>query len=204
MNHYYAYLLRQIMECNKIVSIYADQQHPDEFLVGYLEKVDAQHYLLCEFTPWGEVDAYRVRRMQDVSSILYGEEYEERIALMLKLRGRKIRRILPKDCQCEDGVLVTVLQHCRERREIVTLIAGQDLYCGRVKECNGLYVTMELFDFFGRVEGNETFELRSIEILQLRSGEEEMFRCLEEHQAEIDKMEAEEPSYEDHHPDDIP
>ncbi|MBQ7487204.1 MAG: hypothetical protein IJT77_06905 [Clostridia bacterium] len=204
MNHYFTYLLRQLMERKKIVSIYADEQHPEEFLVGYLEKVDAQHYLICEFTPWGEVDAYRIRRMQDVSGVLYGEEYEERIGLMLKLKDRKIRRVLPRDAQCEDGVLVTVLQQCRERREIVSLIINQEIYCGRVRECNGLYVTMELFDFFGRVEGDQIFELRSIDILQLRSGEEQMYKCLEEHQAEIDKTEAEEPSYEDHHPDDVP
>ena len=179
MNHYYTYLLRQLMERNEVVSIYSDENHPDDFMVGYIEKVDAQHYLICEFAPWGEPDAYRVRRTQDVLSVLYGEEYEERIRLMLQINGRKIKRILPKDDPCEDGVLLSVLQACRERREIVSLILGMELYCGRVKDCNGLYVTLEAFDFFGRAAGEQIFELRDIDVLQFRSGEEEMYRQLE-------------------------
>ena len=203
MNHYYAYLLRQIMERRELVSIFTDEQHPDEFLVGYLERIDSQHYLICEFTPWGEVDAYRVRRVSDVLSILYGEEYEERIKLMLEMNGRKIRRILPKDCTCEDGVLLTVFQYARERQDILSLIIGQDIFTGRVRDCNGLYVTMDLFDFFGRPDGSEVFELRSINVVQMKSGEEEMYRRLEEWQAELAKKETGGPVHENNHPDDI-
>ncbi len=182
MNSYYTYLMRDLMERNQILSIYLDPEHPDEFLVGRIEQMDSEHFLICEFTPWGEVDGYRVRRNQDVISVLYGEEYEERIRLMRTLSDRRIRRILPQNCSLEEGLLPAVLSRCRETKEIITILMGHEAYTGRVRDYNGLYLTMDLFDYFGNLDGEEVFELRDIEIVQLRSGEEWMYRRLEKWQ----------------------
>ena len=183
MNNYYAYLLRDLMERNQIVSVYSDAEHPEDFVVGRIEQVDSEHFLMCEFMPWGEIEGYRVRRIQDVFSVLYGEEYEERIRLMRTLSERRIRRVLPQDCSLEGGLLQAVLRVCQETQEIITLEMGMEAFSGRVKEFNGLYLTMDLLDYFGNRDEEEVFELRDIGVVQLRSGEEWMYRRLEKWQA---------------------
>ncbi|MBQ9008363.1 MAG: hypothetical protein IJ088_03415 [Clostridia bacterium] len=206
MNNYYAYLLRDLMERNQIVSVYSDSYHPDDFVVGRIEQMDSEHFLICEFTPWGEVDGYRIRRVQDVFSVLYGEEYEERIRLMRTLSEKRIRRILPQEENSEESLLLRVFRQCQVTKEIITLEIGMEGFSGRVLDCNSLYLTMGLLDYFGNPDGEETFEVRDIGIVQLRSGEEWMYRELEKWQnaERLKREETEGKSDENHDPDDVP
>jgi hypothetical protein len=91
--------------------------------------------------------------------------------------------VLPQDCSLEGGLLQAVLRVCQETQEIITLEMGMEAFSGRVKEFNGLYLTMDLLDYFGNRDEEEVFELRDIGVVQLRSGEEWMYRRLEKWQA---------------------
>ena len=90
-NGYMVYLLRILAAQGALASIYTDPNDPDGFCAGFVEAVDQQHVLMCDLTPWGQIDGWRVRRNSDVIQVLSGEEYEQRLG-MLMAHHREIGR----------------------------------------------------------------------------------------------------------------
>ena len=179
-NGYMVYLLRILAAQGALASIYTDPNDPDGFIAGFIEAVDNKHVLMCDLTPWGQIDGWRVRRNSDVIQILSGEEYEQRLG-MLMAHHRERHRAFFTDYPAEDtDLLLSVLLECRARNEIVSVIIGNEMITGRVVEANGLRVKIRIFDFFGREAEIETVTLREIEILEIATQEEKMYGILEE------------------------
>ena len=82
-NGYMVYLLRILAAQGALASVYTDPEDPEGFSAGFVEAVDGQHVLMCDLSPWGQIDGWRVRRNQDVIQVLAGEEYEQRLAMLL-------------------------------------------------------------------------------------------------------------------------
>jgi len=183
-NGYMTYLLRILAAQGALASIYTDPNDPDGFCAGFVEAVDAKHVLMCDLTPWGQIDGWRVRRNSDVIQILSGEEYEQRLG-MLMAHHKQHHRPFFTDYPAEDtDLLLSVLLECRERNEIVSIIIGNDMATGRVLEANGLRVKLKLIDFYGRQAEEEVITLREIEILEIGTQEEKMYAILEEMEAQ--------------------
>ncbi|MBR4038779.1 MAG: hypothetical protein IKJ11_01620 [Clostridia bacterium] len=179
-NGYMVYLLRILAAQGALASIYTDPNDPDGFCAGFVEAVDAKHVLMCDLTPWGQIDGWRVRRNSDVIQILSGEEYEQRLG-MLMAHHKERHKPFFTDYPAEDtDLMLSVLLECRARNEIVSVIIGNEMITGRVVEANGLRVKIRLFDFFGREAEIETVTLREIEILEICTQEEKMYGILEE------------------------
>ena len=179
-NGYMVYLLRILAAQGALASIYTDPNDPDGFCAGFVEAVDQQHVLMCDLTPWGQIDGWRVRRNSDVIQILSGEEYEQRLG-MLMAHHKQHHRPFFTDYPAEDtDLLLSVLLECKARNEIVSVIIGNEMITGRVTEANGLRVKIRIFDFFGREAEIETVTLREIEILEIDTQEEKMYGILEE------------------------
>ena len=179
-NGYMIYLLRILAAQGALASIYTDPNDPDGFSAGFVEAVDSKHVLMCDLTPWGQIDGWRVRRNSDVMQVLYGEEYEQRLAMLLAYHKQHHRPFFT-DYPAEDtDLLLSVLLECKERGEIVSIIIGNDMATGRVVEANGLRVKLKLIDFYGRQAEDEVITLREIEILEIGTQEEKMYAILEE------------------------
>ena len=179
-NGYMVYLLRILAAQGALASIYTDPNDPDGFVAGFIEAVDSKHVLMCDLTPWGQIDGWRVRRNSDVLQILSGEEYEQRLG-MLMAHHKEHHRPFFTDYPAEDtDLLLSVLLECKQRNEIVSIIIGNEMITGRVTEANGLRVKIRIFDFFGREAEIETVTLREIEILEIDTQEEKMYGILEE------------------------
>ena len=179
-NGYMVYLLRILAVQGALASVYTDPEDPEGFAAGFIEAVDGQHVLMCDLTPWGQIDGWRVRRNADVLQVLYGEEYEQRLAMLMAYHKQHHRPFFT-DAPAEDtDLLLSVLLACRERREIVSVIIGEEMITGRVLEANGLRLKLRLLDFFGREAEEETVTLREIEILEVGTQEEQMYAVLEE------------------------
>ena len=179
-NGYMVYLLRILAVQGALASVYTDPEDPEGFAAGFIEAVDGQHVLMCDLTPWGQIDGWRVRRNADVLQVLYGEEYEQRLAMLMAYHKQHHRPFFT-DAPAEDtDLLLSVLLACRERNEIVSVIIGEEMITGRVLEANGLRLKLRLLDFFGREAEEETVTLREIEILEVGTQEEQMYAVLEE------------------------
>jgi len=179
-NGYMVYLLRILAAQGALASIYTDPKDPDGFSAGFVEAVDAQHMLMCDLTPGGQIDGWRVRRNSDILQVLSGEEYEQRLGMLLSYH-KQHHRCFFSDLPAEDtDLLLSVLLECRDRNEIVSVIIGNEMATGRVLEANGLRVKLKLIDFYGREAEEEVIALREIEILEIDTQEEKMFAILEE------------------------
>lgn len=179
-NGYMVYLLRILAVQGALASVYTDPDDPEGFAAGFIEAVDGQHVLMCDLTPWGQIDGWRVRRNADVLQVLYGEEYEQRLAMLMAYHKQHHRPFFT-DAPAEDtDLLLSVLLACRERGDIVSVIIGEEMITGRVLEANGLRLKLRLLDFFGREAEEETVTLREIEILEVGTQEEQMYAVLEE------------------------
>ena len=179
-NGYMVYLLRILAAQGALASIYTDPNDPDGFCAGFVEAVDNKHVLMCDLTPWGQIDGWRVRRNSDVLQILSGEEYEQRLGMLMAHHKQRHRPFFT-DYPAEDtDLLLSVLLECKQRNEIVSIIIGNEMITGRVTEANGLRVKLRIFDFYGREAEIETVTLREIEILEIDTQEEKMYGILEE------------------------
>lgn len=179
-NGYMVYLLRILAVQGALASVYTDPEDPEGFSAGFVEAVDGQHVLMCDLTPWGQIDGWRVRRNQDVLQVLSGEEYEQRLAMLLAYH-KEYHRCFFTEAPAEDtDLLLSVLLSCREKQQIVSVIVGDDMITGRVVEANGLRMKLQCLDFFGREVETETVTLREIEILEIDTQEEKMYGVLEE------------------------
>ena len=179
-NGYMIYLLRILAAQGALASIYTDPDDPEGFSAGFVEAVDATHVLMCDLTPWGQIDGWRVRRNSDVIQVLSGEEYEQRLAMLLSYHKQRHRPFFT-DYPAEDtDLLLSVLLACKTREAIVSVVMGSEMITGRVLEANGLRARIRVLDFFGRPAEEEVVTLREIEILEIGTQEESMYAVLEE------------------------
>ena len=179
-NGYMVYQLRILAAQGAIASIYTDPNDPDGFCAGFVEAVDSKHVLMCDLTPWGQIDGWRVRRNSDVIQVLSGEEYEQRLGMLMAYHKQRHRFFFTDYPEEDTDLLLSVLLECKARREIVSVIMGNEMITGRVMEANGLRVKIRLLDFFGREAEEELITLREIEILEIDTQEEQMYGILEE------------------------
>jgi len=179
-NGYMVYLLRILAAQGALASLYTDPNDPEGFSAGFVEAVDGAHVLSCDLTPWGQIDGWRVRRNSDVLQVLAGEEYEQRLGMLMAYHKQRHRCFFTEEPAEDTDLLLSVLLACRERGQIVSIIIGNEMITGRVVEANGLRVKIRLFDFFGREAEMETVTLREIEILEIDTQEEKMYGILEE------------------------
>ena len=183
-NGYMVYLLRILAAQGALASVYTDPNDPEGFSAGFVEAVDNAHLLMCDLTPWGQIDGWRVRRNSDVIQVLAGEEYEQRLAMLMAYH-KQHHKCFFTDAPAEDtDLLLSVLIECKARNAIVSVIMGEEMVTGRVVEANGLRMKLRLLDFFGREAEEETITLREVEILEIGTQEEKMYAILEEMEAQ--------------------
>ena len=179
-NAYMIYLLRILAAQGALASLYTDPNDPEGFCAGFVEAVDGAHVLSCDLTPWGQVDGWRVRRNSDILQVLAGEEYEQRLGMLMAHHKQRHRCFFTEEPAEDTDLLLSVLLACKERGQIVSIIIGNEMITGRVAEANGLRVKLRLIDFWGREAEEETITLREIEILEIDTQEEKMYAVLEE------------------------
>ncbi|MGN0996848.1 MAG: hypothetical protein ACI4PG_08050 [Candidatus Ventricola sp.] len=179
-NGYMIYLLRILAAQGALASLYTDPDDPEGFSAGFVEAVDATHVLMCDLTPWGQIDGWRVRRNSDVIQVLSGEEYEQRLAMLLSYHKQRHRPFFTDYPEEDTDLLLSVLLACKSREAIVSVVIGSEMITGRVLEANGLRARIRVLDFFGRPAEEEVVTLREIEILEVGTQEESMYAVLEE------------------------
>jgi len=175
---YSFYQLRVAMQQHMIVSLYAEADDPEAFFSGFVEAVTKRHVLLWTLTPWGQPDGWCVRRTEDVLQVFIGDDTEIRLQMLLDSEGVTHEKLLPAAIDAEDDILRGVLQWALGAKEIISIVTAEDMFCGTVADVNDLYVTMELFGFFGKLEGSRQFPIRDFQIVTIDTQEEKMYKRL--------------------------
>ena len=178
-NGYMQYLLSIVASQGAIVSVYMDPNDPEGFFSGYLEHVGPRHFLMADITPWGRMDGWRVLRTTAAIQMLLGEDYEQRLSLLLAHYGEKHVPFFDAPMREDDDILYRVLEKCCAEKRVISIVVGEDMITGRVSEVNELRMKMDALSFFGEAAGVEQLTLREIDMVCIGTGEEEMYETLE-------------------------
>ena len=181
---YSFYQLRVAMQQHMIVSLYAEADDPEAFISGFVEAVTKRHVLLWTLTPWGQPDGWCLRRTEDVMQVFIGDDTEIRLQMLLDIEGVTHTPLLPEAFDAEDDILRGVLQWALCAGEIISIDTAEDMFTGTVSNVNDLYVTMEIFGFFGKPEGSRQFPIRELQMVTIDSQEEKMYERLNRLQKE--------------------
>ncbi|MDR1262104.1 MAG: hypothetical protein LBK46_01290 [Oscillospiraceae bacterium] len=173
------YQMRNAQAHDLIVSLYTDLNDPDAFCSGYVEQVNAKHVLLAALTPWGHRDGWLLWRVHDVRQVYTGDEYETRLDLLVKLHDETRAPLLPKPASPDADLAHWLLDWAKCERRTISLLTADDTFTGRVTALDDLRVTMNSFDFFGRVLSAPTvMPLRDVESVTVDTEEERMYDLL--------------------------
>lgn len=179
-NGYTYFLLRSLGQQQALVSIYCEPQDPEAFVFAYVEQVTARHVLMAAITPWGRLDGWWVRRTGDVFQVLYGEDYEQRMAFLLDFHHQQHQPLLPSTPAEDADLLHVVLSHAVAQGAIVTLMTAQESFPVLPLQVDSLRVTFRVLDLFGVPVEEGTMPLRDIEALSIGTEEEKMYALLRE------------------------
>ncbi|GHU73880.1 hypothetical protein AGMMS49992_13830 [Clostridia bacterium] len=173
------YQMRNAQQHDLIVSLYTDLNDPDAFCSGYIEQVNPRHVLLAALTPWGFRDGWLLWRVSDVQQVYTGDEYETRLELLVKLHNQDHEPMIPQPTTRETDLSHWLLEWARREQRTVSLLTADETYTGRIVALDDLRVTMDAFDFFGRVMRQPTvLPLRDVESVTLDTEEERMYDLL--------------------------
>lgn len=178
-NGYMQYLLALVASQGAIVSVYMDPNDPEGFFSGFLEGVGPRHFLMADVTPWGRLEGWRVLRTTSAIQMLLGEDYEQRLSLLLAHHGDVHTPFFEAPLSDEDDILYRVLEKCRKEDRLISIVVGEDMITGRVSEVNELRMKMNALSFFGADAGVEQLTLREIDMVCIGTAEEKMYETLE-------------------------
>lgn len=181
------YQMRSAMEHDLVVSLYTDMNDPDAYCSGYIEQVNAKHVLLSALTPWGHRDGWLLWRVSDVQQVYMGDEEETRLELLARLYGEDRAPLTHKPASPESDLSHWVLDWAKRERRTISLLTSSRTYTGRVKARDDLRVTLDAFDFFGRIQQPPVVRpLREVESISIGTEYERMYDFLHASRDKID------------------
>lgn len=186
MAHKYSfYQLRIACQQHMVASLYVEPDDPDAFSAGYVEAVTPRYVLLWNMTPWGQPDGWILRRTEDVLQVFMGDDFEVRLQILLEMNGVTHTPLFDPPPGPEDDILYRMLNQSMERQEVVSIMTAEDTYSGRILQLDDLRATLEVFDFFGSVEGERQFPLRDMQLVTVATNDEVMYKRLNEEKLKL-------------------
>ena len=180
-DNYWIMLLRTFAGSDEVLSIYTQPDNPDSFYAGQLCRVTPRHFALRMVDVDGAFDGWLVGRNEDVAYVLGGEDYEQRLKWLIQLNGAPMPEYPISD---EYSDLFCGCAHAAQAEgQVITiwLDENEEPISGLVEAVNDIDLTMDVFDFFGRSTGSDTFPLR--DILCMSMGAREDLAFMRMHQA---------------------
>jgi hypothetical protein len=188
---YVSYQLRELCASQKIASIFADVDNPDDFIAGYVRGINAKSALVESVTPYGRYDGWFAMRLTCIVEVMHDSLYADRLALLLEIHQQRRSDMFRP---CDEDYVVHLLRYAKEAKRIVTVWTATDSYCGFVSALNDLHAVIESLDFMGGQFGHFYVKALDIEMLSLGSEEERMNEALSLHyQAQAEQKPEEDP-----------
>lgn len=179
-NKYSFYQLRVACQQHMMASLYVEPDDPDAFHAGYVEAVTTRHVLLWNVTPWGQPDGWILRRTEDILQVFMGDDFEVRLQMLLEMLGHAYAPLLDPAPEAEEDLLSRLLQQAQRTGAIISIMTADDTYTGTITQLDDLRVTLQVMDFFGAPDGEQSFPLRDLTFVELDTNEERMYRRLSE------------------------
>ena len=174
-----AYRLRQLMGDNAIASLFTDDENPDDFIAGYVRRVNPIEAVVESISPYGQHDGFYIVRSSCINEVICDIVYAERLELLMQLKPSPPFE-MPLPGENEDYMRFS-LEWARENARVVTVWTHTDSYVGFVEHADDLRATIGVLDFMGRDPVPMQILMKDIELISLGSEEERMYETLYAH-----------------------
>lgn len=148
-------ILKTLSKDKKLSSICADTEDQNSFSVGFVEWVGKEIILIKSYTPDGEYDGFKIRKISDIIVIENDGKYEfdilDKIEVVEKYRKQASSSVFePLD------TIFDVIQKLMKDKVLVTLFYGSPeyKYQGIIENINSNFLTLNSFDEYKQVNGN--------------------------------------------------
>ena len=175
---FFHYQLSAYQKMDALVSLFVDPENPEDFIAGYVDKVNLKQVVLRAISPVGRYDGLMAVRLDTVVTLMGEDDYAERLRFLIKLRNEAAPA--PLEAQPGDDLFHALLDRARAEGRAVTIWLHDDEYVGFVRALDDMRVTLGALDFFGRDPIDETIVLRDIEMISLGAEDELMYELLAE------------------------
>ncbi len=174
-----AYRLRQLMRDNAIASLFTDDENPDDFITGYVRRVNPIEAVVESISPYGQHAGFYIVRSSCINEVICDIVYAERLELLMQLKPSPPFE-MPLPGENEDYMRFS-LEWARENARVVTVWTHTDSYVGFVEHADDLRATIGVLDFMGRDPVSMQILMKDIELISLGSEEERMYETLYAH-----------------------
>ncbi|WP_028778146.1 hypothetical protein [Shimazuella kribbensis] len=189
-NHPMWGILNKAVESKDMISIYTDISEQENFLVGFVEKVKGDYFLLQHVTAEGLEDGHVVRRMGDIYRIDQGSQYERKLVTLFQAQKQQhfdflspaiegASPIARSSSTDEDGdLLAKVLKKAKMKQSMVTIKISDerresiDSILGFVTMVTDEIVEIDKVSYYGEDDGIVVIFLQDIEAVNCDTTDE--------------------------------
>ena len=173
---YLRYQLSEYMSRGELVSLFVDDENPDDFIAGYVLGLNHRQAVLRSVSPVGRYDGLMGVGLGIVGAAIGEDEYARRLGLLLSLRGEEPG--VEFECDPDEDLFHALLRLARDGGRVVTCWSGDSEITGFVAALDDLRVRLDALDFFGQNPQPVTLPLREIDMLSLGAEDESMYELL--------------------------
>ncbi|MBR0464291.1 MAG: hypothetical protein IJJ23_07890 [Clostridia bacterium] len=173
---YLHYQLSEYKNRGEMVSLFVDDENPDDFIAGYVLGLNYRQVVIRSVSPVGRYDGLMGVSLGIVGAAIGEDEYALRLSRLLRLRAEEPG--LPFACEPEEDLFHALLRLARDSGRVVTCWSGDSEITGFVAGVDDLRVRLDALDFFGQNPQPVTLVLRDIDMISLDAEDERMYELL--------------------------
>ena len=173
---YLHYQLSEYMRMGEMVSLFVDDENPDDFIAGFVLGLNHRQVVISAVSPVGRYDGLMGVSLGIIGAAIGEDEYAQRLCRLLELRGEA--QEMAFEPRPEEDLFHAMLRQAMDQRRVVTCWSGDSEITGYVTEVDDLRVRLDALDFFGQDPQPATLVLREVDMISLGAEDELMFELL--------------------------
>jgi hypothetical protein len=153
--------IKELIETQKLCSVYTNAKSTDKFSVGFLLKYDDKYFIMESIDQYGKSDGIFCSLIDNIFKV---EDENEYISCIQKLFSY-FKQTRYKNPMLKDGILKSFIDYIVENKKICSIELCNSGICDAVgfisKITNGI-IELVVIDQYGRRDGVQTITLADI------------------------------------------
>ena len=175
--------LHDVMEQDRLISIYTDRDDLNRFAVGNVDLVTEGQLRLCAIGIEGEPDGYLVRDFDLIVKVSTNGPHLNRVYCLKELYVSNSDEVILQNVLLDDDLIISTLTQAKQNNLIVTLWdnEGHNLETGYVDLLSENEIQILSIDEFDTDVGSTTLKLEDVSELDCNCQLERIRKNLHEH-----------------------
>lgn len=140
----------------KLIAVYSDKNDTEKFAAGFFIGKDDENIVLAHISPYGKYDGYLIKRIEDVFSVEYDNDYCNKLESLYRLQNQAHATI-----NLGDNAILAIIEWAYENKKIVSLELCDSGYTdiqGYINSIDSDSIEICKVDDYGEENGSATIE----------------------------------------------